>query len=556
VIRTRALILFTTTVALAGCQADLCKGEPSAVQLDLAYAAGDAAQLHVVIELADRRWQRTFPVGAELSDGETSLAVTIDPALTSRARVRVTAEAWGPGDVVLARAAVEDELSPDACNRVALTLTRDGPDGGPDDGGPTPLDGGPTPEDATPTDGPGTPDAQRDATTTDAQPDAGVTDTLTPDALVPDTGGRDAAAPDALAPDATPVDAGPAPVPFAYTPSNFEPAPLQPTRGLVIDCGRTVVFDSSALTFTNACGPTPTAVVVMQRGNIPAALVPVTQLVITANSGLRITGTRPVIFAVFGEVSIAGRLSTAAELARPGAGGGLPNLCQGAQGEGSGGRGGGGGGGFASGGASGGRGGDGRGGGSAGGVVRLTELLVPLRGGCSGGTSAPMDSGAGGGGGGAVQISAASRLTVSGSVVAYGGGGGGGAGSTGGGGGGSGGAVLIEASQIALTNSALLDARGGGGGGGGDNGNTPGSNGSDGSAMSPIGGAGGGGAGGAGGDGADGNDAAGGGRRGGSSGSGSGGGGGGGGGGLGRVRLRADNGCQSQADILAVSTGC
>ncbi|HET6613270.1 MAG TPA: hypothetical protein VFG83_14835 [Kofleriaceae bacterium] len=108
--------------------------------------------------------------------------------------------------------------------------------------------------------------------------------------------------------------------------------------------------------------------------------------------------------------------------------------------------------------------------------------LVPLRGGCPGGSGgAGGDSGNtgfggdGGNGGSAIQISAGDEINIFGDVIAPGGGGdgaqdgnAGSCGNGGGGGGGAGGGILLEAPIVG--GQGVLDARGGGGGAGCDDG--------------------------------------------------------------------------------------
>lgn len=88
--------------------------------------------------------------------------------------------------------------------------------------------------------------------------------------------------------------------------------------------------------------------------------------------------------------------------------------------------------------------------GGLGGAVTGNATLVPLRGGCGGGT-----------GGGAIQLVSRTRIVISGAVAANG------AGGFAGDGGGSGGGVLLEAPAVELEKSGKVVANGGGGGGGG-----------------------------------------------------------------------------------------
>jgi hypothetical protein len=128
-----------------------------------------------------------------------------------------------------------------------------------------------------------------------------------------------------------------------------------------------------------------------------------------------------------------------------------------------------------------------------GGGARANAALVPLYGGCPGGTSGGFSCTTyGGGGGGAVQISAAGTLTVTGSISASGGAGGSSTCSSvqstcgttypgGAGGGGSGGGVLLEAQSVVMTGAIAVN------GGGGGNAQGAGAGGAGGTSTAPAG---------------------------------------------------------------------
>jgi hypothetical protein len=267
---------------------------------------------------------------------------------------------------------------------------------------------------------------------------------------------------------------------FPYATSNFdaESAQIKDVERVnaVLDCGVTQ-FDSTTLGFTGWCdaGDEPEVVVVQQMDGSDAVVVVLETLVIEVGATLRITGTRPVILAVFGDARIDGVIDASAD--GPLSGPGADRDCGGAAGANaaaavgsSDGGGGGGGGGFGSPGASGGEGaavGGSAPAAAAGGGLEGNAALVPLRGGCSGGDGAAGSSGGptdGGGGGGAVQISTAGVLRIDGTIDAGGGGGSAGAATrSGGGGGGSGGAIALEAASFEFGSTAVLSANGGGG---------------------------------------------------------------------------------------------
>jgi hypothetical protein len=99
------------------------------------------------------------------------------------------------------------------------------------------------------------------------------------------------------------------------------------------------------------------------------------------------------------------------------------------------------------------------------GKIRGNETLIPLIGGCAGGSAGDCPT-PGGAGGGAVQISVAGYLDVNGTVWANGGDGESGCGTEneqGGTGGGAGGGILLEAMMLDTTDSTIEAAGGKGG---------------------------------------------------------------------------------------------
>lgn len=359
---------------------------------------------------------------------------------------------------------------------------------------------------------------------------------------------------------------------FIYTPSNIDvTAPAlraAVTPKLTIGC--VAVLDTSTVTGTTAlplCTGMVKPLLVTQAGGAPELVViSVLGLDVAAGSSLTVTGTRPVVFVVFGDATVSGTIDVSAVGTVVGAGGDVSCTATtiGANGADNtaGTSAGGGGGGFGS---AGGNGGKSNGGGSsaAGGMVVPGSKLVPLRGGCAGGhggTGASGAGGSGGAGGGAVQISATGTLTVTGTgTIAAAGGGGRTAlvNNAGGGAGGSGGAVLLEAATIDVAAGAWLSANGGGGAEG-NNCNSSGNSGADGAhaaATVAAGGSGGASNSGKGGNGAAGGTAA--------TGGGNGGGvlcyggGGGGGGGVGVVQLNSPNACPiAGTSSPAAATAC
>jgi hypothetical protein len=200
--------------------------------------------------------------------------------------------------------------------------------------------------------------------------------------------------------------------PFPFTPTNFEVVQLRapPPLPTVLDCGETVIDTSGPVVRspTNWCRGQPyQATLIKQDAGPDALLVSLSGLTLTSDAGLTLIGDKPVILAVFGEVSLAGPITARAGalVCSAGLGGdGSSNLASGNAG--------GGGSGFVTPGGAGGVGGNGIvpvSAGTAGGAEPNLGLS-PLRGGCFGGRggdqSTPRTAG-----GGAVQISAAGSLT-------------------------------------------------------------------------------------------------------------------------------------------------
>ncbi len=265
--------------------------------------------------------------------------------------------------------------------------------------------------------------------------------------------------------------------PWPYEPSNFAPTRI-PDSGiagtLVIDCAN-AVFDSTLGIFAPGCigQPIITPLSLQQDGGPDVWVLPVAGLLVTDGGALRLQGDRPVIFAVYGDVVIAGRVlahSARADLVQGAGGTSLLNRARcGARAGGDGTFstvGGGGGGGALAG--AGGRGGDSLdAGGGAAGVDAQRASLQPLVGGCPGGSGGGLGSGLGVAGGGALQVSATGSVAVRGLVTVSGAGGlHGNFDDTGGGGAGSGGGVLLEGSAVRVEPTGRITANGGGGGAG------------------------------------------------------------------------------------------
>ncbi|HKU39739.1 MAG TPA: C-type lectin domain-containing protein [Polyangiales bacterium] len=257
---------------------------------------------------------------------------------------------------------------------------------------------------------------------------------------------------------------------FSFTHSNFSNNGLNygaaPTTTL--NCGTTTINSSNANPFSNWCGTLPSFSIQTQTNGPDILVIPLKGLTISSGATLRLLGSRPVVFAVRGNVLVDGIIDANASGTTPGAGGNW-SCGSSAGGNGSGssaflqGGGGGGGGAF---GTAGGRGGQGDSNNNygSGGTARNSTNIVPLYGGCPGGNGGGCAA-AGGAGGGAVQITASGSLTVNGTIRANGANGANGCDTEGGGaGGGSGGAILLEAPT--RTTPGTCAANGGSGGDG------------------------------------------------------------------------------------------
>ncbi|MGH7440178.1 MAG: hypothetical protein ACRENE_31180 [Polyangiaceae bacterium] len=266
---------------------------------------------------------------------------------------------------------------------------------------------------------------------------------------------------------------------FTYAPSNFDPTTYSAPSGATTDCNATYSSTSHTFTTGSCSGTAPTIESGVAVSGGPAVDILVfSTLTIAASSTLTLTGSNPVILAVYGTATINGTIDASASGATPGAGGNATQCAAAKPGTGgiNGASGGGGGGKAVAGGA-------GACGGQncnspdtiAGGAVTASSVFS---GGCAGGVGQGSFATNGkptvpaGAGGGAVQIAASGAVSGSGTLKANGTDGTAGVISTngvgdqngtGGGGGGSGGYILIEGTQTTAP-SFTYAANGGAGG--------------------------------------------------------------------------------------------
>lgn len=262
----------------------------------------------------------------------------------------------------------------------------------------------------------------------------------------------------------------------SFTPSNVDLPSLNPRSApdLNLNCGGIVTLDTSGAGSNNGwCGgPAPTLIIQEQSNGPDLLVVAVQSLDVGAGTTLRVTGSRPVAFVVFGNAAIDGTIDVSANGTTGGPGQNWQcNLSDAVNAPGGGSSTGGGGGGGGALGANGGPGGSGGGNtlGGAAGQARSSSVLTPLLPGCRGGWGGGCGTLPGAGGGG-FQLSVTGSLLVGGSIRSDGGAGLGGCGLSGGAtGGGSGGAIVLEANVLSLTGN--LSAAGGNGGNGQTGGN-------------------------------------------------------------------------------------
>lgn len=278
---------------------------------------------------------------------------------------------------------------------------------------------------------------------------------------------------------------------FPFEPSNLDPTYLDFDSAPNWTCTApgTTVVDSAAGSVTSASCTLGALDVLpsvsqLEDGSPKVMVVRLRKLLVGGGHVLHLTGDRPIVLLVNGDVSVidGGVIDAGAQGATPGPGGNLGgDWCAGSSGADAetvpdNHSAGGGGGGFGSGGGAGGVGKAGAYPGGSAGATSGDDDLVPLRGGCAGGLGGNSSNAAAGAGGGAFQISAAGAIVVGndmtkGTITVHGGGGLGqpdnaDCNGDGGDGGGSGGAILLEALAMPVVGTlGALRAHGGAGGG-------------------------------------------------------------------------------------------
>jgi hypothetical protein len=278
---------------------------------------------------------------------------------------------------------------------------------------------------------------------------------------------------------------------FTFAPDNVMPQNHLPAIGatsFTVDCALSFSSGPDA-GFSALCSGMQAPAVSIADGGLAGelAVISVPTMFVTDAGSITISGSRPVVFLVWGDAGIDGPVLANSNASRPGPGALPPIACgtrMGGPGKPAGGQNGGGGGaGYLTNGGTGGLGNGGAGSGGDAGIA-IANGDAPLLPGCPGGSGRTDSSFIPGGvGGGAVQLSVSGSLTVNAAVSVSGQGGNPatGGGDPGGGGGGSGGALVLQARQLTVTANAKLTSNGGAGGGGAQGGTA--TRGSDGSTL-------------------------------------------------------------------------
>ncbi len=132
----RATLLLSASALLstAACD-DECESLPPTVQLEIRSPTG-AASIDIVVEIGGERRGLTLNLEGALDDGETSLVVELDPALTADFELEVSVVAYSGREAegaVLGSASGRFTGTPNGCNRFEVELRPEPPDGGPPD---------------------------------------------------------------------------------------------------------------------------------------------------------------------------------------------------------------------------------------------------------------------------------------------------------------------------------------------------------------------------------------------------------------------------------------
>jgi hypothetical protein len=144
---------------LNACSSSKCKTLPASFELDVTADPAHSSQIQsIVVELVvgQDRWKKSFDTANGFSNGQTSIAVTIEPAPKSAFTAGVTVQAWsstGGQGAELSVLSKTLSATPDGCNQFAFELPFAGADAGVDagvsDGAPAAdsgLDGGVVPD--------------------------------------------------------------------------------------------------------------------------------------------------------------------------------------------------------------------------------------------------------------------------------------------------------------------------------------------------------------------------------------------------------------------------
>ncbi|HKP63526.1 MAG TPA: C-type lectin domain-containing protein, partial [Polyangiales bacterium] len=123
--------------------------------------------------------------------------------------------------------------------------------------------------------------------------------------------------------DGCPYDSGTTGACFSFTQSNFTTGTLNFTTAptSTLNCGTTTINSSNSNPFSNWCGTVPSFQVQYPQNGPEILVIPLKGLTISSGATLRLLGSRPVVFAVRGNVVVDGTIDANASGSTPGAGG-------------------------------------------------------------------------------------------------------------------------------------------------------------------------------------------------------------------------------------------
>src|SRR5687768_10910524 len=126
----RAVGLLGLALLSAGCARDLCKEKQPSLELDIfAPQVMGLRSLGVTLTIGADTWTRRYELDDQLSDGQTSLVINLDPPPTEEFDAEITVVGRDTRGATLVEKIARFHGTPDACNIFELTLG-EGRDGG------------------------------------------------------------------------------------------------------------------------------------------------------------------------------------------------------------------------------------------------------------------------------------------------------------------------------------------------------------------------------------------------------------------------------------------